>query len=145
MRIRRILHGPGGRQSCWLGRRADGAQGLPPCPLSKAESREMSDVLVKFDEAVTDPSGARFFPQVVGRERKDGLWEGWIEFVSVDGARSIDSGRETSQPNRADLKYWAEGLTRAYLQGALGRAQSPTEAIRRDRSKREDQQESRRI
>ena len=89
--------------------------------------------------------GPRFFPQVAGRERKDGLWEGWIEFVAADGTRSIDSGRETTQPNRTDLKYWAEGLTRAYLQGALGRAQSPTEAIRRDRSRREDHGESQRI
>ena len=98
----------------------------------------MSEILVRFDEAVTDPSGKRFFPQVLGRERSDGLWEGWIEFVSADGSRSIESGRETTQPNRTDLKYWAEGLTRAYLQGSLGRSQSPTEAIRRDRAAREN-------
>jgi hypothetical protein len=97
----------------------------------------MAEVLVKFDEAVTDPSGVRYFPQAVGRQRKDGLWEGWIEFVAAGGYRSIDSGRETTQPNRRALDYWAQGLTRAYLQGALGRAQSPTEAIRRDRTERE--------
>jgi hypothetical protein len=65
------------------------------------------------------------------------LWEGWIDFVAADGTRSIESGRETTQPNRADLAYWAQGLSFAYLQGALGRAQSPTEAIRRDRIDRE--------
>ena len=97
----------------------------------------MSEILVRFDEAVTDPSGRRYFPQVAGRQRSDGLWEGWIEFVAADGGRPIESGRETTQPNRTDLKYWAEGLTRAYLQGALGRSQSPTEAIRRDRVARE--------
>jgi len=97
----------------------------------------MAEVLVKFDVPVSDPSGVRYFPQAVGRERKDGLWEGWIEFVAADGGRSIDSGRETTQPNRTDLAYWAQGLTFAYLQGALGRAQSPTEAIRRDRVQRE--------
>jgi hypothetical protein len=97
----------------------------------------MAEVLVRFDAAVTDPSGVRYFPQAMGRKRQDGLWEGWIEFVSADGARSIDSGRETTQPNRADLDYWAQGLTITYLQGALGRAQSPTEAIRRDRIHRE--------
>ena len=96
----------------------------------------MSEVLVKFDEAVIDPSGVRYYPQAMGRERKGGLWEGWIEFVASDGRSSIDSGRETTQPNRVDLMYWAQGLTRAYLQGALGRAQSPTEAIRRDRATR---------
>jgi len=96
----------------------------------------MSEVLVKFDEAVTDPSGFRYFPQAVGRQRKDGLWEGWIEFVAVQGDRRIESGRETTQPSRVTLDYWAQGLTRAYLQGALGRSQSPTEAIRRDRTQR---------
>jgi hypothetical protein len=98
----------------------------------------MAEVLVKFDEVVTDPSGVRYFPRAMGRQRKDGLWEGWIEFVAAaDGNHSIESGRETTQPKRIDLDYWAQGLTRAYLQGALGRAQSPTEAIRRDRSARE--------
>ena len=97
----------------------------------------MAEVLVKFDVPVTDPSGLRYFPQAMGRERNDGLWEGWIEFVGADGGRSIESGRETTQPNRSDLAYWAQGLTLAYLQGALGRAQSPTEAIRRDRVQRE--------
>lgn len=97
----------------------------------------MSEVLVRFDETVTDPSGVRYFPRAIGRQRRDGLWEGWLEFVSLGDARSIESGRETTQPNRRDLEYWAQGLTRAYLQGALGRAQSPTEAIRRDRAVRE--------
>jgi hypothetical protein len=98
----------------------------------------MAEVLVKFDEAVADPSGVRYFPRAVGRERNDGLWEGWIEFIPADGDGSIDSGRESTQPNRRDLEYWAQGLTRAYLQGALGRALSPTEAIRRDRIERSD-------
>lgn len=96
----------------------------------------MAEVLVKFDTPVTDPSGRRYFPQAMGRERSDGLWEGWIEFVGADGSRSIESGRETTQPNRTDLAYWAQGLSLAYLQGALGRTQSPTEAIRRDRIER---------
>jgi len=99
----------------------------------------MTNVLVKFDEPITDASGARYFAQALGRKREeDGLWEGWLEFLATaEGAIPIDSGRETTQPNRADLEYWAQGLTKAYLQGALVRAQSPTDAIRRDRSARE--------
>jgi hypothetical protein len=98
----------------------------------------MSDLLVRFDEPITDPVGAKYFAQAVGREREDGLWEGWLEFTAARvGSPAIDSGRETTQPNRADLEYWAQGLTKAYLQGALIRAQSPTEAIRKDRSARE--------
>jgi hypothetical protein len=99
----------------------------------------MPEVLVKFDEPITDPVGVKYFAQALGREREDGLWEGWLEFIAVRaGSPAIDSGRETTQPNRADLEYWAQGLTKAYLQGALVRAQSPTEAIRKDRSAREN-------
>jgi hypothetical protein len=98
----------------------------------------MSDVLVKFDEPINDPSGARFFVRALGRKREDGLWEGWLEFLATEeDVPAIDSGRETTQPNRADLEYWAQGLTLVYLQGALVRAQSPTEAIQRDRFARE--------
>ncbi len=61
----------------------------------------------------------------------DGLWEGWIEFVSKD-AVPIRTPRETEQPNRIALEYWATGLTAAYLEGALRRAfgASPTPTIR---------------
>lgn len=98
----------------------------------------MSHILVKFDEPIPDASGARFLAQALGRKREDGLWEGWLEFLAIEeDVPAIDSGRETTQPNRADLEYWAQGLTLAYLQGALARAQSPTEAIQRDRFARE--------
>jgi len=82
----------------------------------------MSEILVRFDETVTDPSGVRYFPQAVGRQRRDGLWEGWLEFVAVGNARNIESGRETTQPNRVDTEYWATGLTYVYLEGSLRRA-----------------------
>jgi hypothetical protein len=35
------------------------------------------------------------------------------------------TGRETTQPNRPDLLYWATGLTAVYLEGALDRARKP--------------------
>jgi hypothetical protein len=98
----------------------------------------MPELLVKFDEPINDPGGAMYFAQAVGSQREDGLWEGWLEFIGPnESARSISSGRETTQPNRADLDYWAQGLTRVYLQGALARAESPTDTIRRDRVARE--------
>ena len=98
----------------------------------------MTEILVKFDEPVADVAGAKYFAQALGRGREDGLWEGWLEFSAVDGSSpAIDSGRETTQPNRVDLEYWAQGLTMAYLQGALARAQSPTQSIRKDRLTRE--------
>jgi hypothetical protein len=85
----------------------------------------MSELLVKFDEPIIDSRGALYFADAVGRQREDdGLWEGWIEFEALDkSGGSISSLRETTQPNRKDLEYWAQGLTRAYLQGALARAE----------------------
>jgi hypothetical protein len=56
-----------------------------------------------------------------GRERADGTWEGWIEFVPEDGGSVLASERETTQPNLVDLEYWATGLTPVYLEGALER------------------------
>lgn len=51
------------------------------------------------------------------------MWEGWIEFVPLDLDRKpIRSTRETTQPSREDLLYWATGLTPVYLRGALTRA-----------------------
>jgi len=98
----------------------------------------MQEVLVKFDEPISDPDGAMYFAQVMGRRREDGLWEGWLEFIGMnEGARSICSDRETTQPNRTGLEYWAQGLTRVYLQGARTRAESCAEPVQRQPAPRE--------
>jgi hypothetical protein len=80
----------------------------------------MSEVLVRFTELVRGSDGREYQPQACGALGPDGLWEGWIEFLSPSGA--VRTERETSQPNRADLMYWAQGLTHTYLEGALTRA-----------------------
>jgi hypothetical protein len=84
----------------------------------------MAEVLVKFDEPVADAEGRKYFAQAVGKE-VGGEWQGWLEFVPADGKTAArESDRETTQPNHTDLEYWAQGLTRVYLQGALVRALS---------------------
>jgi hypothetical protein len=83
----------------------------------------MSEVLVRFTERIAAADGTSYLPQACGRVADDGLWEGWIEFVSPN--RTIRSPRETEQPSRDTLVYWAEGLTVAYLEGALDRALAP--------------------
>jgi hypothetical protein len=50
-----------------------------------------------------------------------GTWEGWIEFVTELGQRVV-TDRETTQPNRQAVVYWATGLEPVYLEGALQRA-----------------------
>jgi hypothetical protein len=82
----------------------------------------MSEVLVRYVASVMGTDGVSYTPQACGAIAEDGLWEGWIEFVSDTGA--IRTGRETEQPNRDDLMYWAQGLSAAYLEGAFARATS---------------------
>jgi hypothetical protein len=84
------------------------------------EAATMSEVLVRFTELVRGSDGCEYQPQACGVVGPDGLWQGWIEFLTEAGA--VRTERETSQPNRADLMYWAQGLTRTYLEGALARA-----------------------
>lgn len=81
----------------------------------------MAEVLVRFDAVLTAPDGRRFAPHACGRPAGN-VWEGWIEFVPIDGGAPLRTPRETDQPNRDDLMYWAQGLTHVYLDGALSRA-----------------------
>ena len=83
----------------------------------------MAEVLVRFTDLVQGPDGREYQPQACGMLGTDGLWDGWIEFISPD--RAVRTERETSQPNRDDLMYWAQGLTHAYLEGAMARALAP--------------------
>jgi hypothetical protein len=82
----------------------------------------MSEVLIDFDASFVAPDGTRWTPRACGGIADDGLWEGWIEFASTDGTAQVRTARETEQPNRKDLAYWATGLTQVYLEGALRRA-----------------------
>lgn len=69
-------------------------------------------------------SGTEYVAQICGEERVDGTWEGWLEFLPQGSNQVIlATERETSQPNRAAIEYWASGLEPMYLEGALARAQ----------------------
>jgi hypothetical protein len=87
----------------------------------------MAEVLVRYVAEVVGPGGVRYIPQACGGIADDGLWEGWIEFIG--GGSAIRTGRETEQPNRDALMYWAQGLTGTYLEGALSRATTPVPAV----------------
>ena len=64
--------------------------------------------------------GRQWKVRIEGMPRTDGTWAGRIVFA--DGATTRVTERETSQPNREALEYWASGLEAVYLEGALGRA-----------------------
>lgn len=85
----------------------------------------MAEVFVEFTDPILDDAGNPYTAQACGREAPDGMWEGWIEFIPRIDGDVLRSGRETTQPNRQDLMYWATGLTAVYLEGALHRAQNP--------------------
>ncbi|MGH7679257.1 MAG: hypothetical protein ACRENU_12370 [Gemmatimonadaceae bacterium] len=86
----------------------------------------MAEVLINFTEPVKAKHGDLYYGRVLGQPMDDGiLWEGWVEFTLAGAEESVSTRRETEQRNRADLIYWAKGLTVAYLEGALERALSP--------------------
>src|SRR5687768_3704803 len=90
----------------------------------------MAEVLATYEEPVVGPDGTSYRAQACGAEAEDGTdrWEGWIEFVPVEGGAPVRSRRETTQPNRTDTAYWATGLSPVYLEGALERTLSPAQS-----------------
>jgi hypothetical protein len=83
----------------------------------------MTEVLVDYENTIAGADGSRWAARACGRRGASNMWEGWIEFVPLDLDRKpIRSTRETTQPSREDLLYWATGLTPVYLRGALTRA-----------------------
>lgn len=99
----------------------------------------MAEVFREFESVVVAPDGTTYRARVCGGEARDGTrrWHGWIEFVDSDRGTTIRTQRETTQRNRTDTAYWANGLTPHYLDGALRRALSPNVIrIRRSRQPR---------
>lgn len=82
----------------------------------------MPEELLEFENTVEDEEGGSWVARVLGEAREDETWIGWIRFTPADGGAPLETERETTQPNREDLAYWATGLTYFYLEGALGRA-----------------------
>ena len=85
----------------------------------------MDALMMQLPETVSDERGT-FHVLVMARERNDGSWEGWLEFVPEDQ----DSCRyttpiETRQHDRVTMERWASGLTVVYADGALARARTP--------------------
>ncbi|HEX6902843.1 MAG TPA: hypothetical protein VF789_24220 [Thermoanaerobaculia bacterium] len=83
----------------------------------------MPELIFEHSARVKDDDGAVYAPRTFGERRDDGTWQGWIEFHPLElGKRVLTTGRETSQPNRNALEYWATGLEPIYFEGAFERA-----------------------
>ncbi len=87
----------------------------------------MAEVIAQFTELVRMESGRTWIARVCGEEQPGGTWHGWIEFIENGGDSVLRTDRETTQPNRDDLEYWASGLSSEYLGSALERAATPRE------------------
>ena len=85
----------------------------------------MPETLLQFPRAIQAPDGRLYEARAVGSPMDANMWQGWIEFIPVDGGDPVRSPRETTQPNRTDTEYWATGLTDVYLEGALRRSLEP--------------------
>jgi hypothetical protein len=85
----------------------------------------MAEVLMSFNAPARDAFG-EYRARAIGRAAPDGMWEGWLEFIPLDGnGEVLITSAESRQPEREHLVYWATGLTPVYLEGALARARRP--------------------
>lgn len=91
----------------------------------------MAEELLEFENTIEDAEGVSWVARVLGAERPGGTWTGWIRFRDEQD-RLVETERETTQPNRDDLVYWATGLTYFYLEGALARARRRAGAVSRE-------------
>ncbi|HSE98199.1 MAG TPA: hypothetical protein VLD57_08045, partial [Blastocatellia bacterium] len=83
----------------------------------------MPQFIQQFTHELIDDNGVIYTASVYGEPRADGTWEGWIEFNPLNSSQpTLRTPRETTQPDRSALAYWASGLEPLYLEGAFERA-----------------------
>jgi hypothetical protein len=76
----------------------------------------------RYDFVLRGPNGERYVAQAYMAKQPGGLWEAWLAFFSLRTGAVLTTDRETTQSTRQHVLYWATGLGRTYLQGALERA-----------------------
>jgi len=81
----------------------------------------MAEVIFTFNEPFR-ADGIAYAVQAYGRPACT-VWEGWLVFVARD-REALVTPRETTQPDRKALEYWATGLSQTYFEGAFLRAVS---------------------
>ena len=83
--------------------------------------RKPAGVLIQEFKTRVMTEDGRVYTARAYAARRGGDWVGWLVFVSEDG-NEITTDRETTQPDRRAVEYWASGLEPIYLDGALSRA-----------------------
>jgi hypothetical protein len=83
----------------------------------------MAELIQAYEQQVRTRDKVAYAVQAWGA-RRGHVWHGWLEFLPVAGGPTLSTDRETTQPDRDALSYWASGLERVYLEGALSRARA---------------------
>ena len=83
----------------------------------------MSELIQRFEPKLYDDNGVTYTVAAWGKKTLHGTWEGWLEFYPTNNDDVIlCTDRETTQPNRPAVEYWASGLEPLYFEGAFERA-----------------------
>ena len=60
----------------------------------------MAEVLMSFNAPARDALG-EYRARAIGRAAPDGMWEGWLEFIPLDGnGEVLITSAESRQPER---------------------------------------------
>ena len=79
-------------------------------------------VLIRKHPVLIASGTVMYAVHVLGQERADVTWKGWLEFHPSGMGSILRTDQETSQPNRVAVEYWATGLEPVYFEGAFARA-----------------------
>lgn len=89
----------------------------------------LTEVVAEYEQPVNASDGSTWAARACARPSGE-KWEGWIEFVPLSAGRQpLRTPRETTQPDRAAIVDWAEGIRPTYLEGALERALDPLTVV----------------
>jgi hypothetical protein len=83
----------------------------------------MSELIQQYEPKLHADNGMTYTVTAWGEQTLHGTWEGWLEFHPNDNSNIfLRTERETTQPNRSAVEYWASGLEPIYFEGAFARA-----------------------
>ena len=89
----------------------------------------MSELIQSYEPQLYDDNGVTYSVTAWAKETLQGTWEGWLEFYPTGNFNLIlRTDRETTQPNRSAVEYWASGLEPVYFEGAFERAHPESRA-----------------
>jgi hypothetical protein len=91
----------------------------------------VTELIHQYSTLLAAADGERYVVRAYAGRQPRGLWEAWFVFIPLSGGNPLVTEPETTQSKRPDVVYWASGISRLYLQGALGRAsEKPHELAR---------------